>query len=300
VHGAYWTYGVCFYDQHFNSTARITGNLPEANASDYSGSIKIEVAGEKATDLAQHLTHSIQQLTIGSAPSVIWEKGTTDQHVKSKDSAGEEAFGKISPAKPLGLSSGLVPVYVSYKWGGAGEKLVDLIKERLPSQFVLMRDKDVLKTGDWISEFMRKVGSGNHVLIVIDKKYLKSLPCMTELLCLFNFCLADRNEFLHRAIPINVESLRIEKTRDRHRYINYWKKESIELTALLEDADNKTISPADREESLTVSTIKDRVSDILSWVGDTIMPRGVDSVEAAIKILCEREGIERDDSDSDE
>ena len=48
------------------------------------------------------------------------------------------------------------------------------------------------------------------------------------------------------------------------------------------------LGTADREEWLAVQDFHHRVSDLLAWVADTLMPRGRDGIDAAIELLQRR------------
>lgn len=43
--------------------------------------------------------------------------------------------------------------------------------------------------------------------------------------------------------------------------------------------------PADREEWLAIQDFQHRVSDTMAWVADVLMPRGAESLDAAIERL---------------
>jgi hypothetical protein len=76
------------------------------------------------------------------------------------------------------------------------------------------------------------------------------------------------------------------------------------LDAALVRLNRINIGDADRTEQLAIKDFAHRVSDILSWVAATLMPRGSDlhtkGIDAAIDLILQRtrpSGIERHTSD---
>jgi hypothetical protein len=45
----------------------------------------------------------------------------------------------------------------------------------------ILRDSSVLRSGELISGFMKRIGLADHVIVVLSDKYLRSPYCMTEL-----------------------------------------------------------------------------------------------------------------------
>jgi len=114
-----------------------------------------------------------------------------------------EQNSQLSAGRPKSSSSAL-PVYVSYAWGGASATLVDEIEQRLPSEFRLIRDKNEMRPGDWITRFMEEIGQAEIVIVVISEKYLKSHYCMRELLFLRDTSVGDKAKLMQRVISLIV------------------------------------------------------------------------------------------------
>ena len=154
-----------------------------------------------------------------------------------------------------------------------------------------------MRPGDWISRFMMEIGRAERVLIVLSEKYLRSVYCMRELLYLFNSSLGERETLMKRVVPLIVEDLKCARLRDRAPYVKYWKEEHAVLDALVEEHGVAGLGTADREEWLAVQDFHHRVSNLLAWVADTLMPQGVDvrtrGVDAAIALLQQRTGSMR-------
>jgi hypothetical protein len=79
-------------------------------------------------------------------------------------------------------------IYFSYAWGDENEqgesreKIVNELYQSLKrDHYKVIRDKNDIEYKGFISEFMRRIGEGKCVVVVISKKYLKSPYCMFEL-----------------------------------------------------------------------------------------------------------------------
>ncbi len=184
------------------------------------------------------------------------------------------------------------PVYLSYAWGGKSDALVDEFERRLPKNFKLIRDKSAMWPGDWISRFMADIGRADLVLVLLSDKYLRSVYCMRELLHLFNTSLGDRDRLMQRMVPLVVGELKCARARDRDPYVTHWEEEHATVDALLTRRGWSSVGEADREEWLAIQDFQHRISDMLAWVADTLMPRGTElrttGIDAAIDLLQQR------------
>lgn len=91
----------------------------------------------------------------------------------------------------------------------------------------------MLRPGDWIPKFMQEIGTADCVLVIFSEKYLRSIYCMQELLYLYQFSLGDRNDFLHRLVPLTVGDLRFDRAAERAKHVHHWEKEDKELDSAL-------------------------------------------------------------------
>ena len=295
VHAVYWTYGLCFYDAGHRSTVRIGSDLPDVAAGQAVGCITVEAVGQGATPLAKHLVESIQRLNMGRPPQVTWELGEARHDAPAEAQApatSEQAFAAVNPAHPPRLAGEAQPVYVSYAWGGESDALVDEFERRLPENFKLIRDRGAMRPGDWISRFMADIGRADLVLVVLSDKYLRSVYCMRELLHLFNTSLGDRDRLMQRMVPLVVGELKCGRARDRDPYVTYWEEQHAALDKVLKKRGLASVGEADRAEWLAMQDFQHRVSDMLAWVADTLMPQGTElhtkGIDAAIDLLKRR------------
>ncbi len=116
-------------------------------------------------------------------------------------------------------------VFISYKWGGASEALVGEIQQALEARGVLVtRDKNELRYRDPIQQFMRRIGAGKCVIVILSHEYLQSKNCMFELTEI-----ASRPEFASRVYPIVMQDAAIFDSISRLGYIKYWEDKQAEL-----------------------------------------------------------------------
>jgi internalin A len=84
-------------------------------------------------------------------------------------------------------------VFVSYAWGDTAQIASEESHQRqgLVGQMCktlkkegsnVIRDTNAMRTGDQISVFMKRIGRGDHVIVVLSDKYLRSPYCMAELI----------------------------------------------------------------------------------------------------------------------
>ncbi len=291
----YWSWGVCFYDLKSQSTARIRTERTDPTGTDPAGRIIVEATGGQSQALVSHLVESVLQINIGAKPEPRWiRSGLSSPSLnKGEQQKSGEPFAHIAPGQPPQAPGEPLPVYVSYAWGSESDALVDAFAQQLPKPFRLIRDKAAMRPGDWISIFMREIGRADRVLIVLSEKYLRSVYCMRELLYLYQTSLGERTDFLNRVVVLTVgDTLKFSRASERAAHVLYWQEEDKKLDVILSQLDRISISDADRAEQLAIKDFAHRVSDILSWVSDTLMPRASgssnESLDAALALLQQR------------
>lgn len=127
-------------------------------------------------------------------------------------------------------------VFVSYAWTTESNAIVDRIQEALKEHGIrLIRDREEVRYKDSIREFMRRIGQGKAVVVVISEKYLKSENCMFEMLEI-----AKAQSLRERVFPIVLPDANIYKATGRAFYVQYWESEIEQLDQALKPvrADN--------------------------------------------------------------
>ena len=122
----------------------------------------------------------------------------------------------------------MVSVYVSYAWEEEEQNLlVDKLGEACAARGIeLLRDTGTVRYGDSIRQFMDKIGSARHVVLVLSEAYFKSEYCMYELRQIYG-----NKDFCQRVNPIVLSETRFHKPIDRIPYIEHWQNETANLEA---------------------------------------------------------------------
>jgi hypothetical protein len=154
-------------------------------------------------------------------------------------------------------------VFISYAWGGESEVVankIDAVFQR--NGITLVRDKRDIGFKGLIKSFMKRLGIGGAIIIIIDEKYLKSANCMFELLEI-----AENGKFHERIFPIVLENARIYKPLSRLEYVKHWEKELQDLDEAL-----KTVSAANlhgfREDIDLYAEIRSKISSLTDILKD--------------------------------
>ena len=289
VQAVYWRYGVCFYDQEAAGVVRIRSELPDPSGQG-GGWISVETTGANAAALAREVVGSIKRINIGQKPEVKWMNGEPSETRRMPgDDNGQEPFANLTPGPVPRAADAPIPVYVSYAWEPASQAFVDEVGQRLPAdRFEFRRDKTHMQNGDWISRFMAEIGRADRVLVVLSDKYLRSPNCMRELLHLFQRSQGDRTDLMGRVVTVILGDLKIDRATGRAVYIRHWRDEHKALESVFQDLGVAAMGAADREEWLAIQDFQHRVSDIMAWVADVLMPRGAEGLDAALERLQTR------------
>ena len=122
-------------------------------------------------------------------------------------------------------------IYISYAWGGESEKIVNQLDTELQNKGItIIRDKRNLGYRGSIVEFMKSIGRGNKIIVIISKKYLESENCMFELTQVY-----ENKDFAGRIFPIILEDAGIYNPISRLKYIKYWNNKITELDEAIKD-----------------------------------------------------------------
>ncbi len=150
-------------------------------------------------------------------------KSSKDQQPIPEKSISEMSSGQINS------TSG---IYISYAWGGESEKIVNLLDDELQKKEIkFIRDKRDLGYKGSIVEFMKDIGKGNKIIVVLSKKYLESENCMFELTQIY-----ENKDFAKRIFPIVLEDAGIYSPISRIKYIKYWNDKIAELDEAIKSA----------------------------------------------------------------
>ncbi|MEM8523708.1 MAG: TIR domain-containing protein [Bacteroidota bacterium] len=176
-----------------------------------------------------------------------------------------------SPA-PNGKPKG--NIYFSYAWGtneATGKDREDLVNKLYVSLsddgFNVKRDKMDLDYGGLISDFMEDIGEGDLVVIFMSEKYAKSPYCMNELYLIAQDCKWDKQLFVKRTLPVNVEFINFAKPSVKIPYLQYWKDQKAEWDAYITEWIDE-VSNADKKKHEYIKEISRKFSELTAWYSD--------------------------------
>ena len=158
-------------------------------------------------------------------------------------------------------------IFISYAWGEEGEEREEIVNQ-LQSIFEqhnlsIIRDKvDGVNYRGSIKDFMKRIGKGNMVLVVISDKYLKSKHCMFELLEI-----EKQGDFRSRIFPIVLPDAKIYDAIDILDYTDYWDEKSAKLQARIKQAKsnaNNVRVHAELDLYVAIRAAFDRLADVIS------------------------------------
>jgi len=152
-------------------------------------------------------------------------------------------------------------VFVSYAWNDESKAIVDRLQQALGEQNIrLRRDREEVRYRDSIRDFMRRIGQGKCVVVVISEKYLKSENCMFELVEV-----AKAQGLRERIFPIVLSDANIYKPVGRVRYVHYWEEQIQELEEALKTVRGDNLTKLQEELNLyaEIRRLFDGIADTL-------------------------------------
>ena len=122
-------------------------------------------------------------------------------------------------------------IYISYAWNKESEAIAEAIEKEFGKKGVrVIRDKNDLKYKQRLKDFMKAIGRGKYIILIISPGYLKSENCMFELLQIFK-----NQDFYERIFPVVLEGVKISKATDRIELVKYWENETDNLDSKIRE-----------------------------------------------------------------
>jgi internalin A len=267
----YWRDGFYFYDRKTGARALVEQRYTK----DWAGEIHIRTQRGQAQALLERLLAFVddRRVAIGARPSG-----------RTVAARGEvSASAKVEGFSPAPEPSAKTEYYVSYAWGDATpegrerEAVVDRLCVEAGSRgLAIVRDKAAMSHGDRISKFMKRIGRGDRIFIVLSDKYLKSAYCMSELFDVWRNCKEDPEEFIARTRVYELPCAKIATAIERGRYAVHWREKLDELNAFVKEHGQLVLSDEDNAEYRLMTRFVNETANILRLVQDVLRPRGFD------------------------
>lgn len=154
-------------------------------------------------------------------------------------------------------------IFFSYAWRGESEKIVNEIDQAFQKRGVtIIRDKRNLDYKGSIKEFMKQIGRGQGVVVVISDKYLKSKNCMFELIQI-----AQNKQFKDRIFPVVLGDADIYDAVKRVKYIQYWESKKKELDEAIKSVSSEHLQGITDEMNL-YDDIRDEIANLTNILQD--------------------------------
>lgn len=155
-------------------------------------------------------------------------------------------------------------IFISYSWRGESGELADRLDAAFQNRGItIVRDKRDAGYKASIKDFMRRIGSGKAVIVVISDRYLKSENCMFELLEI-----AKHGEFRDRIFPIVLKDANIYKPVPRLQYVKYWETQIDELDAAIKEVSAAHLQGF-REAIDLYTNIRTTIAELVDILADT-------------------------------
>jgi hypothetical protein len=190
-----------------------------------------------------------------------------------------------SALRPFDLPAALEPkapkeVFVSYAWTEQSKAVVDQIQTALDGTGItFVRDKDQVRYKDSIREFMRRIGEGKAIVVVLSKRYLESKNCMFELTEI-----AGHEGIRDRVFPIILEGANIFESETRLDYIAYWERKKSDLDAKQKGVGGENLGGI-REDLDLYAKIRATIAEIMTILADM---NGKPTIEELVRALEDR------------
>lgn len=154
-------------------------------------------------------------------------------------------------------------VFVSYAWGGQSEEVVYALERTFRAFGVaIVRDKTNMRYKDSIQHFMRRIGLGKAIVVVLSRKYLESKNCMFELAEI-----AKCGELYDRVFPIVLPDAEIFDPVQRVGYVKFWENKITELNSALKGVNQENLHGI-REELDVYARIRETISGLMALLAD--------------------------------
>ena len=176
-------------------------------------------------------------------------------------------------------------VYISYAWGGESEEIVDRLASAFEGKGVeFIRDKKDMEYKDPIRSFMKRMGRGSAIIVVIGKKYLRSDSCMFELTEI-----ARNRSFYDRVFPIVLDDAEIFEPVKRVEHLSFWENKLTELNEAVKEVDLAKTKSIQKDINLyddirsTMDELMDTLRDMNTFTPEQHQRDGFDAIISAIE-----------------
>jgi len=176
-------------------------------------------------------------------------------------------------------------VSISYARNKESTEIADQLDNAFQERGItIFRDTRDLGYKESIKDFMKKIGRGKCVIVVISKEYLESENCMFELVEI-----AKKGDFNERVFHMLLDDAEIFDPKERIKYVRYWTKKIQELELTMKGVPSPIRQQ--HEETIdqyteirdTIALLTDRLTDMYVPTAEMLSASGfaalIDAVE---------------------
>jgi internalin A len=175
----------------------------------------------------------------------------------------------------------LPEVFISYSWREDAKQTVEQFCLLAADKNVhIVQDINALKTGDSISAFMRRIGRGKRIIVVLSKAYLESPNCMFELYEIWRTSANEPQVFRERVKAFALEDAKIYTLPDRLKYATYWKKQFDAIKAVLDEHGATILGEKGYADFERIQQFYLNVNSMLSAIADILAPKDIEALLA--------------------
>ncbi|MGE0701073.1 MAG: COR domain-containing protein, partial [Hyphomicrobiaceae bacterium] len=287
IYADYWRDGFTFYDGKTKSNAKVwqVFDRREDGEEGWSGEIRVATRdGDAGALLAQVLKvvdeesarfgaraeadesldeEPAKERRRERAPSVDAERNTADvlSRIKFRPEPRAEPKRYVSYARADDRSPD----------GPERELVVDLLCETASARGIaIKRDRSDLKSGESITRFMRDIGRGDLIFVVLSDKYWRSAYCMFELWEIWRNCRLDADELRERTRVFAHPSARLSDPEEIDELLAYWREKEQRLADKARDS--LRLSQEEADQRFKIADILNFLARIRGAIRDTVRP----------------------------
>ena len=173
----------------------------------------------------------------------------------------------------------LPEVFISYSWREDSVKFVDnFCQQAIDNNIHIIRDTNALNTGDSITAFMRRIGAGKRIIVILSDAYLKSPNCMFELYEIWRNSKNEPKVFNERIKTYALEDTKIYDLDDRLDYAIFWKTKFENVKAKLDEHGPTILGKQGYEDFEHIQQFYLNVNSMLSEIADILAPQSLDDL----------------------
>jgi internalin A len=273
VDALFWRGGLCAFESETRSRVLII----EERTGGWHGLIRIRTQEGQAALVLQKMITLVEQVgdRLGMRPGDIRRSSRLRE-------APEPAALQFRPENTT-----TEKWYVSYAWGDdltaegrERNEVVDRLCTAANARGIeIRRDKNVLHLGDRIDVFMRDIGAGDRIFVVLSDKYLHSPYCMFELSEIWRNSRQEGKDFLKRVRIYALPDAKIWEPTDWVDCAIYWKQKHDDLDGRARQHGAAILGEHGNRRLLQMQRFYIQVADILGTLAGIVQPRTLEELE---------------------